>query len=210
MIPRYTLPEMGAIWSDVARFEAMLRVELAVARAQAARGQIPAGRPRRPRDRGPASMSSGSPRSSGRPTTTSSPSSARSPRSVGPEGRFLHLGLTSSDVVDTGLALQLRAAGERLLLDLDRLLGGARQPRSSRGRDGDDGSHAFGPRRADDARAQAGRLGVRGRAGSRRAWRSRSTRSRPARSPGRSGPTATSGRTSRRRCWRRSGSTSTR
>ena len=41
MIPRYTLPEMGAIWSDTARFEAMLRVELAVARAQSARGQIP-------------------------------------------------------------------------------------------------------------------------------------------------------------------------
>ena len=41
MIPRYTLPEMGAIWSDTARFEAMLRVELAVARAQSARGQVP-------------------------------------------------------------------------------------------------------------------------------------------------------------------------
>ena len=41
MIPRYTLPEMGAVWSDTARFEAMLRVELAVARAQAARGQVP-------------------------------------------------------------------------------------------------------------------------------------------------------------------------
>ena len=41
MIPRYTLPEMGAIWSDAARFEAMLRVELAVARAQAARGLVP-------------------------------------------------------------------------------------------------------------------------------------------------------------------------
>ena len=43
--------------------------------------------------------------------------------SVGPEGRYLHLGLTSSDVVDTGLALQLRAAGHRLLADCDRLLG---------------------------------------------------------------------------------------
>ena len=43
--------------------------------------------------------------------------------SVGPEGRYLHLGLTSSDVVDTGLALQLRAAGGRLLTDADRLIG---------------------------------------------------------------------------------------
>ncbi|HLX33992.1 MAG TPA: adenylosuccinate lyase, partial [Candidatus Limnocylindrales bacterium] len=43
--------------------------------------------------------------------------------SVGPEGRYLHLGLTSSDVLDTALALQLRAAGELLLRDADRLLG---------------------------------------------------------------------------------------
>ena len=49
MIPRYTLPEMGAIWTDQARFEAMLLVELAVARAQARRGLIPAERARRAR-----------------------------------------------------------------------------------------------------------------------------------------------------------------
>ena len=41
MIERYTLPEMGAIWSDQSRFELMLRVELAVSRAQARRGRIP-------------------------------------------------------------------------------------------------------------------------------------------------------------------------
>jgi adenylosuccinate lyase len=38
VIRRYTLPEMGAIWSEAARFEQMLRVEIAVTRAQAARG----------------------------------------------------------------------------------------------------------------------------------------------------------------------------
>jgi len=42
--------------------------------------------------------------------------------SIGPEGRYLHLGLTSSDVVDTALALQLREAGELLIRDCDRLL----------------------------------------------------------------------------------------
>ena len=42
MIRRYTLPDMGAIWTEQARFEAMLRVELAVSRAQARRGLIPA------------------------------------------------------------------------------------------------------------------------------------------------------------------------
>jgi adenylosuccinate lyase len=42
LIGRYTLPEMGAVWTDQARFEQMLRVELSVARAQAARGLVPA------------------------------------------------------------------------------------------------------------------------------------------------------------------------
>jgi adenylosuccinate lyase len=42
---------------------------------------------------------------------------------VGPDGRYLHLGLTSSDVVDTALALQLRAAGDRLVADADALTG---------------------------------------------------------------------------------------
>ena len=41
MIRRYTLPEMAEIWSDQARFEQILRVELEVARAQAARGLVP-------------------------------------------------------------------------------------------------------------------------------------------------------------------------
>jgi len=41
VIRRYTLPEMGAIWTERARFEAMLKVELAVTRAQAARGVVP-------------------------------------------------------------------------------------------------------------------------------------------------------------------------
>ena len=40
MIPRYTLPEMAAIWSETARFERMLEVELAVVRAQVSRGQV--------------------------------------------------------------------------------------------------------------------------------------------------------------------------
>ena len=48
MIPRYTLAEMAAIWSDEARFEAMLLVELAVARAEARRGQVPADAARAP------------------------------------------------------------------------------------------------------------------------------------------------------------------
>ncbi len=120
MIPRYTLPEMGAIWSDTARFEAMLRVELAVARAQTARGQIPPDALKALEQRAQVDVG----RISEIERTTDHDVIAfvsQVAERVGPEGRFLHLGLTSSDVVDTGLALQLRAAGEHLLTDADRL-----------------------------------------------------------------------------------------
>ena len=121
MIPRYTLPEMGAIWSDTARFEAMLRVELAVARAQSVRGQIPPDALAALVSRAHIDIE----RILEIERTTDHDVIAfvsQVAESVGPEGRYLHLGLTSSDVVDSGLALQLRAAGERLLLDCDRLL----------------------------------------------------------------------------------------
>ncbi len=121
MIQRYTLAEMGAIWSETARFEQMLRVELAVARAQAARGQVPAAALQAIETRATVDVD----RIAEIERTTDHDIIAfvsQVAESVGPEGRYLHLGLTSSDVVDTGLALQLRAAGERLLADCDRLL----------------------------------------------------------------------------------------
>jgi len=121
MIRRYTLPEIGAVWTDAARFEHMLRVEIAVARAQAARGLVP-----------PDALAAIEARARvdvGRigeiERTTDHDVIAfvsQVAEAVGTDGRFLHLGLTSSDVVDTGLALQLRAAGEILLRDADRLV----------------------------------------------------------------------------------------
>ena len=121
MIRRYTLPEMGAIWSEAARFEAMLRVELAVARAEATRGLIPADVPATLESRARIDVD----RIAEIERTTDHDVIAfvsQVAETVGPDGRYLHFGLTSSDVVDTGLALQLRAAGERLLADVDRLL----------------------------------------------------------------------------------------
>jgi adenylosuccinate lyase len=121
MIRRYTLPEMGALWTDKARFEQMLRVELAVSRAQAARGVVPA-----------EALATIEARAAVDPEriaeiekTTDHDVIAfvsQVAETVGPDGRYLHLGLTSSDVVDTALALQLRDAGELLLRDCDRLL----------------------------------------------------------------------------------------
>ena len=121
MIRRYTLPEMGAVWAERARFEQMLRVELAVTRVQAARGVVPA-----------EALAVIEARAAVDPDriaeierTTDHDVIAfvsQVAETIGPEGRFLHLGLTSSDVVDTALALQLRDAGELLLLDCDHLL----------------------------------------------------------------------------------------
>ncbi|HEY8168608.1 MAG TPA: adenylosuccinate lyase [Candidatus Limnocylindrales bacterium] len=118
MIPRYTLAEMAAIWSDEARFQAMLRVELAVARAEARRGQVPADAIAVIEHRARVDVA----RIEELERTTDHDVIAfvsQVAESIGPEGRFLHLGLTSSDVVDTALALQVRAAAARLLADLE-------------------------------------------------------------------------------------------
>jgi adenylosuccinate lyase len=121
VIRRYTLPEMGALWTEQARFEAMLRVEIAVARAQVGRGLIPAGALAAIEERAHVDVD----RIAEIERTTDHDVIAfvsQVAESVGPEGRYLHLGLTSSDVVDTGLALQLQAAGNRLLADADALI----------------------------------------------------------------------------------------
>ncbi|TMD29387.1 MAG: adenylosuccinate lyase [Chloroflexi bacterium] len=121
MIPRYTLPEMGAIWADEARFAAMLRVEIAVARAQANRGLVPGS--------AVAAIEAKATVDVGRIAELERSTDhdviafvSQVAETVGPDGRYLHLGLTSSDVVDTALALQLRSAGERLIADCDALI----------------------------------------------------------------------------------------
>src|SRR5438105_2670748 len=121
VIRRYTLPEMGAIWSESARFEHMLRVEIEVARAQSRRGTVPGDALASIESRARVDVE----RIAEIEKTTDHDVIAfvsQIAESVGPEGRYLHLGLTSSDVLDSALALQLRAAGELLLRDCDRLL----------------------------------------------------------------------------------------
>ncbi len=121
MIRRYTLPEMGAVWAEAARFEHMLRVEIEVARAQVGRGQIPAAAFAAIEARARIDVE----RIAEIERTTDHDVIAfvsQVAESVGPEGRHLHLGLTSSDVLDTALALQLRVAGQLLVRDADRLV----------------------------------------------------------------------------------------
>ena len=121
MIARYTLAEMGTIWAETARFEHMLRVEIAVARAQVGRGQVPATALAIIEARAHIDVE----RIAEIERTTDHDVIAfvsQVAESVGPDGRYLHLGLTSSDVLDTALAMQLRLAGQLLLRDTDRLV----------------------------------------------------------------------------------------
>ena len=121
MIERYTRPEMGAVWGDAARWEAALRVEIAVAHAQARRGDIPAAAAQAIATRAKVNL----PRIAELEATLDHDTLAfvnAVAESIGAEGRYLHFGLTSSDVIDTALALQLRAASDLILTELDALI----------------------------------------------------------------------------------------
>jgi adenylosuccinate lyase len=118
VIARYSLPEMADLWTDQARFEAMLRVELAVLRVLAAQGSVPSEAVEAIAARGRVDVA----RIAELERTTDHDVVAfvsQVAETVGDEGRWLHFGLTSSDVVDTGLALQCQAAGTLLVGALD-------------------------------------------------------------------------------------------
>jgi adenylosuccinate lyase len=119
MIPRYSRPEMARLWSQDAKYEAWLKVELAVCEVYAKRGVIPAD-------------------ALGRIKAKARVDAARIDEieaktrhdviafltsleeSLGADSRYVHIGMTSSDVLDTALALQLQQACEVLLGDLER------------------------------------------------------------------------------------------
>ncbi|TMA39837.1 MAG: adenylosuccinate lyase [Deltaproteobacteria bacterium] len=120
MLSRYTRPEMGRVWSEDARLGRWLEIELALADVLAERGEIPAAAARKLRAGAridPARMRAIE--DEVKHDVIAFVSAVA--ETVGDEGRFLHLGLTSSDVVDTAFALQLRDAAALLLAGLDRL-----------------------------------------------------------------------------------------
>jgi len=121
MIPRYATPSMTAVWSDEARWSAALRVELAVLDAQAATGEVPADAVAVIRAKAKVDVA----RINELERTTDHDVVAfvnQLAESVGPEGRWIHHGLTSSDVVDTALALQMRDAAALIDAGLSTLL----------------------------------------------------------------------------------------
>jgi len=111
VIERYTRPEIGAVWSEERKLETWLEVELAVVDALAERGEVPRADAEAIRAR--ASFSVDSVRERERVTDHDVAAFVDVvAASVGEAGRWVHHGLTSSDVLDTALALQLRDAGE--------------------------------------------------------------------------------------------------
>ncbi|MFB3737801.1 MAG: adenylosuccinate lyase [Candidatus Velamenicoccus archaeovorus] len=122
MIPRYTLPEMADIWSDRTRLGHWLEIEILAVEAWARLGRIPPADAAAVRER--ASFTVERVLELERVTKHDVAAFVQCvAESVGPEGRWVHFGLTSSDVLDTGFALQLRDAAELLLRRLETLLG---------------------------------------------------------------------------------------
>lgn len=119
MIERYSLPEMAAIWSAQHKTDKWLQVELLVCEGWVREGAIPQEAFEKIRQ---ASYNSERMKEIEQETHHDVISFLRSVQEqLGPEGRFIHLGLTSSDVLDTGLAAQIKEAGQLLTTSLANL-----------------------------------------------------------------------------------------
>ena len=126
MIQRYTNPEMGRIWSDQRKYETWLQVEIAAADAMARAGIVPPEAARDIRERGAFDIA----RIEEIEQTTQHDVIAFTTsvaEHVGAASRWLHFGLTSSDVIDTAQALQMREACDLILAGLDRLMQAVRR-----------------------------------------------------------------------------------
>lgn len=122
MIPRYSRSVMAAIWTDQKRYETWFEVEVLAAEALVKKGLVPKGAISKIRKKARINPA----RIVQIEATVKHDIIAfltHLEESVGPEARFLHMGLTSSDVVDTTLAVQLKEAGRLILDDLAHLTG---------------------------------------------------------------------------------------
>lgn len=121
MIERYTRPAMGAVWTDENRYQAWLDVELAICEAWADQGRIPRDALANIRAKARIDV----------PRIEEIESRTRHDviafltsleEVIGSDARYIHLGCTSSDIVDTANALLIRQAGKIILEDIDHLL----------------------------------------------------------------------------------------
>jgi adenylosuccinate lyase len=124
MIPRYSRPEMASLWSPETRFRIWFEIEAHAAAAMAKLGTIPEAAAKVIWDKG-SKATFDVPRIDAIEQETKHDVIAfltHLAEIVGPEARFVHQGLTSSDVLDTCLSVQLKRAADILIADLDRLL----------------------------------------------------------------------------------------
>jgi adenylosuccinate lyase len=120
VIARYTHPEMGRIWSDQRRYETWLLVETAAAEAMAAAGIVPSDAARDIRERGGFDIARIDEIEQATQHDVIAFTTAVAEK-VGPSARWLHFGMTSSDVIDTAQALQMREACDVILKNLHEL-----------------------------------------------------------------------------------------
>jgi adenylosuccinate lyase len=114
VIPRYTRPEIGAVWTSEAKLQSWLEVELAATEAWAAEGAVPEEAARAACEKAAFTVEAVEEREQVTDHDVAAFVDVVA-ASVGEHGRWIHYGLTSSDVLDTALALQLRRAGEVVL-----------------------------------------------------------------------------------------------
>ena len=120
MIERYTLPEMGTIWTAENRFRIWLDIELAACEALARRGDIPQAAVTRMKKK--AGFDIGRIQEIEREVKHDVIAFLTSvAEHIGEPARYMHLGMTSSDVLDTGLAVQLKQAGRLIAKELQAL-----------------------------------------------------------------------------------------
>ncbi|MBI2864456.1 MAG: adenylosuccinate lyase [Chloroflexi bacterium] len=120
MIERYSNPEMARVWSDQNRLDKWLQVEIAACEAWAELGAIPVSALTQIRQARYDEKRIAEVFKETRHDVTAFLASVM--ESVGEDGRFLHFGLTSSDVIDTALSLQIIEAADLLAADVDRLI----------------------------------------------------------------------------------------
>lgn len=121
MISRYSREKMTAIWSQENKYQKWLDVEVAACEAMAKLGKVPSEAVKNIKAR--ASINVGRIDEIEKITKHDVIAFVTSlTEKIGEDGRFIHMGLTSSDVLDTALAVQLKEAAEILLDDLDQLL----------------------------------------------------------------------------------------
>ncbi len=118
MISRYTLPKMGTIWTDKTKFEKMLDVEIAATEALSKKGKIPKSALTNIKKKAKFNIDRiRELEQKANHDVAAFVSNIQ--ESVGGDGRYLHMGLTSNDVTDTALALQMRDAADIILKDLE-------------------------------------------------------------------------------------------